>query len=90
MKRIGLFLPLVLSAAACAQQGPQLAPGKTEVASVKGKVVGYSNVSPALQKEIEAKYGKKSAPNPNAKGPNAQVTNRGFVYVSPNQPPAKK
>jgi hypothetical protein len=90
MKRLCGFVLLLFCASAFAQQGPQFAPGKTEVASVKGKVVGYSNVSPALQKEIEAKYGKKPAPNPNAKGPNAQVSNRGFVYVSPNQPPAKK
>lgn len=90
MKRLCLFVSMSVCVMAFAQQGSQLAPGKTEVASVKGKVVGYSNVSPALQKEIEAKYGKKPAPNPNAKGPNAQVTNRGFVYVSPNQPQPKK
>jgi len=68
------FLTLTLTAAE--------PPRKTEVATIRGEVVGFSAVSPALQKQLEARNGKKPEPNPNAKGPNAHVGKHGFTYVS--------
>lgn len=58
-------------------------PTRTEVNVIRGKPVGFSSVSPALQKQLEAKYGKRVAPDSKANGSNAQVTKRGFVYVTP-------
>ncbi len=54
------LLPCVV---ACAQGQP---PKKTEITQIRGKVMGFSSVSPALQKELEAKHGNKPAPDPNS------------------------
>ncbi len=79
MKRFMLFF---LPCACLLAQGP--GSGKTEATVIRGKLMGYSAVSPALQRQIEAKYGKKPDPDPKAKGPNAQVGKHGFAYVSPS------
>jgi hypothetical protein len=57
---------------------------------IRGETVGFVSVSPALQKAIEAKNGKKPDPNPGAMGPNAEVRSDGFTYVSPTAKGKKK
>ena len=79
MKRLAILL---LPCAFALAQGQQT--NKTEVVVIRGKVMGFASVSPALQKEIEAKHGKKPAPVANAMGPNAQVGKHGYTYVSPS------
>ncbi len=76
------LLALLLPCAFALAQGRQ--PGKTELIVIRGKVMGLATASPALQKEIQAKYGAKPAPDPKVKGPNAQVGKNGFAYVSPH------
>ena len=57
---------------------------------IRGEDVGFVSVSPALENEIEKKHGKKPDPNPGAMGPNAEVGNNGFTYVSPAAKGKKK
>lgn len=72
-----LSVPLVMA------QGQGQGRGRTEVTTIRGKVMGFASVSPALQAEIEARYGRRPRPDPNSRGPNAQVGRHGFAYVSP-------
>ena len=67
----------------CLLAWPQGQPNKTEITQIRGKIMGFSSVSPALQKEVEAKNGKKPAPDLQSKGPNSSVNKHGFAYVSP-------
>ena len=88
MKRITSLLLILLLPCAWAlaqQQG-----GKKQTTTIRGKNMGFTSVSPALQEEIAAKKGTKPAPDPNSKGPNAQVTKHGFAYVSPAAEGKKK
>ena len=71
------------------QGNPASGKGKQTV-TIRGETVGFVSVSPALENEIEKKYGKKPDPNPGAMGPNAEVRNDGFTYVSPSAKGKKK
>ena len=51
---------------------------------IRGEAVGFVSVSPALQKAIEARTGKKPDVDPQALGPNTELRNDGFTYVSPS------
>lgn len=51
---------------------------------IRGETMGFVSVSPALQKAVERKNGKKSDPDPEAMGPNAEIRDDGFTYVSPS------
>jgi len=76
-------LPLLMLASCAVAFSQTQEPKKTEVTVIRGKVMGHATVSPALQQEIEVRYGKKAAPDPKSKGPNAFVGKHGFAYVSP-------
>jgi len=88
MKRItGLLLILLLP---CVWAFAQQQGNKKETTTIRGKNMGFTSVSPALEKDIEAKSGKKAAPDPKSKGPNAYVGKHGFAYVSPEAEGKKK
>ena len=64
--------------------------GQKQTTVIRGKNMGFSVVSPVVQKAVDAKYGKKPAPDAKSKGPNATVSKHGFAYVSPYKPPKGK
>ncbi len=82
MQRAG-FLLLAVFAVASVWAQAQAPPSNKEVVVVRGKSVGFTSVSPALQAVVEKKYGKKSNPDSNAAGPNMFVGKHGFVRLSP-------
>lgn len=81
-----LVFPLLCCSGLLAQQG-QGNNGK-ETTVIRGKVMGFSSVSPALTKELDAKSGNKPAAPP--KGPHVFVGKHGFAYVSPHAEGKKK
>ena len=83
---IAVFALPLLCCCGLAAQG-QSNNGK-ETTVIRGKVMGYSSVSPALIKELEAKQGKKPEAPP--KGPHVFVGQHGFAYVSPQAEGKKK
>lgn len=86
-KPIALFVfPLLCCSGLLAQQGQQNN-GK-EITVIRGKVMGFASVSPALTKELEAKQGKKPEAPP--KGPHVFAGKHGFAYVSPHAEGKKK
>lgn len=94
MKVVALSFLLLATAGifpALAQNQGDAASGKEKNSVViRGETVGFVSVSPALEKEIEKKYGKKPDPQPGAMGPNAEVREDGFTYVSPSAKGKKK
>lgn len=86
-KTIALVAFAVVCASGLMAQGPPNN-GK-EVTVIRGKVMGFASVSPALTKELQAKQqGKKPEAPP--KGPHAFVGQHGFAYVSPHAEGKKK
>ena len=80
--KIALSLLVILSLACipiCAKDKKD----EPELTIIRGKVVGFTSISPALLKEIEAKYGKKPDKDPESMGPNVHVGKHSVTYVSP-------
>jgi len=72
----------MLATTAWAQSASPPPQANAEATVIRGRQMGFTAVSPALQAAIEAKYGKKPAPDPKSKGRNAYVGKHGFAYVS--------
>ena len=85
----GYPTPLRAQGQSASNPNAQSGRGRQDVV-IRGETVGFVSVSPALEKQIEAKNGKKPAPNPGAMGPNAEVRSDGFTYVSPTAKGKKK